>query len=46
MEDFLDAIEVTKPTTIEWLTTIKNYIKYANQGCHYSEAAAFIKENL
>lgn len=46
MEDLLDAIEVTKPTTIEWLTTIKNYIKYANQGGLYSEAAAFIKENL
>lgn len=46
MEDLLDAIEVTKPTTFEWLTTIKNYIKYANQGGLYSEAAAFIKENL
>ncbi|WP_423802246.1 AAA family ATPase [Neobacillus sp. SAB-20_R2A] len=46
MEDLLDAIKVTKPTTIEWLTTIKNYIKYANQGGIYSDAAAFIKENL
>ncbi|MCH6268951.1 MULTISPECIES: ATP-binding protein [Neobacillus] len=46
MEDLLDVIKVTKPTTIEWLTTIKNYIKYANQGGIYSDAAAFIKENL
>lgn len=46
MEDLLEAIRVTKPTTIEWLTTIKNYIKYANQGGIYDEAAAYIKENL
>lgn len=46
MEDLLEAIKVTKPTTIEWLSTIKNYIKYANQGGIYSDAAAYIKENL
>lgn len=46
MEDLLEAINHTKPTTIEWLSTIKNYIKYANQGGIYSEAAAYIKENL
>lgn len=46
MEDLLEAIHVTKPTTIEWLTTIKNYIKYANQGGIYNEAAAYIKEHL
>jgi hypothetical protein len=37
MEDLLDAISTTKPTTIEWLLTIKNYIKYGNQGGIYSE---------
>ncbi|MEH7356251.1 ATP-binding protein [Neobacillus drentensis] len=46
MEDLLDAISETKPTTIEWLSTIKNYIKYANQSGIYSEAAAYIKGNL
>lgn len=46
MEDLLDAINITKPTTIEWLSTVKNYIKYANQGGIYSEAADYIKENL
>lgn len=46
MDDLLDAINVTKPTTIEWLTTVKNYIKYANQGGLYNEAADYIRENL
>ncbi|MBG9590179.1 ATP-binding protein [Cytobacillus firmus] len=46
MEDLLGVINVTKPTTIEWLSTIKNYIKYANQGGIYNEAAAYIKKNL
>jgi SpoVK/Ycf46/Vps4 family AAA+-type ATPase len=46
MEDLLEAISTTKPTTIEWLTTIRNYIKYGNQSGIYSEAAAYIKENL
>ncbi|ALC89204.1 cell division protein [Bacillus sp. FJAT-18017] len=46
MEDLLDAIKSTKPTTLEWLSTIKNYIKYGNQGGMYNEAAAYIKENL
>ncbi|MFS0774854.1 ATP-binding protein [Neobacillus sp. 3P2-tot-E-2] len=46
MDDLLDAIHLTKPTTIEWLSTIKNYIKYGNQGGIYHEAAAYIRENL
>lgn len=45
MNDLLDAIHQTKPTTLEWLSTIKNYIKYGNQGGLYNEAAAYIKEN-
>ncbi|CEG28733.1 ATP-binding protein [Bacillus sp. B-jedd] len=30
MEDLLNAINQTKPTTLEWLATIKNYIKFGN----------------
>lgn len=44
MEDILSAIESTKPSTLEWMTTIKNYIKYANQGGLYDEASRYIKE--
>ncbi|AGK53726.1 ATP-binding protein [Bacillus sp. 1NLA3E] len=46
MEDILTAIDSTKPSTLEWMTTIKNYIKYANQGGLYDEASRYIKEFL
>lgn len=44
MDDLLEAIKITKPTTIEWLNTIKNYIKYANQGGLYSDAADYVMQ--
>jgi SpoVK/Ycf46/Vps4 family AAA+-type ATPase len=46
MDDILMAIDSTKPSTLEWMTTIKNYIKYANQGGLYDEASRYIKEYL
>ncbi|WP_059173833.1 26S protease regulatory subunit [Bacillus sp. FJAT-27445] len=46
MDDLLDSIKQTKPTTTEWLNTIKNYIKYANQGGLYSDAADYIKKHM
>ncbi|MEH7094895.1 AAA family ATPase [Neobacillus vireti] len=45
MDDLLEIIENTKPTTIEWLNTIKNYIKYSNQSGLYNDAAKYLKEN-
>jgi hypothetical protein len=42
----LAAIQTTKPSTIEWLTTIKNYIKYSNQSGQYNDAAQYIKKHF
>lgn len=44
MDDLIKAIESSKPSTIEWLTTIKNYIKYSNQSGLYSDVAKYLKE--
>lgn len=46
MEDLLHAISSTRPSTIEWLNTIKNYIKYSNQSGLYNDAAKYLKEFL
>jgi len=46
MDDLLLAIKQTNPSTLEWINTIKNYIKYANQSGLYSDVAMYIKENL
>ncbi|WP_070119683.1 ATP-binding protein [Bacillus marinisedimentorum] len=43
MEDLIKAVEETSPSTLEWLTTIKNYIKYSNQSGLYSDAARYIR---
>lgn len=45
MTDLMEAVSETKPTTIEWLRTIKNYVKYANQGGLYSDVADFLSKN-
>ncbi|MUK89206.1 AAA family ATPase [Ornithinibacillus sp. L9] len=46
MEDLLYAIEETIPSTLEWLQTIKNYIKYSNQTGLYKEVAKYINKVL
>lgn len=45
MSDLMEAISETKPTTIDWLRTIKNYVRYANQGGLYSDVADFLSKN-
>ncbi|MEH6906770.1 AAA family ATPase [Neobacillus drentensis] len=44
MADLLQIIEKTKPTTVEWLNTIKNYIKYSNQSGLYHDAAKYLNQ--
>jgi SpoVK/Ycf46/Vps4 family AAA+-type ATPase len=44
MDDLVKAIDSSKPSTIEWLTSIKNYIKYSNQSGLYSDVAKYLKE--
>ncbi|MGQ7280208.1 AAA family ATPase [Brevibacillus thermoruber] len=42
MEDLREAIADTRPSTIEWLRTVKNYVKYANQGGLYDDVEKFL----
>lgn len=39
------ALKLTKPTTLEWLTTARNYAKYANEGGQYDEVLEFLKKH-
>ncbi|HEU0034819.1 MAG TPA: ATP-binding protein [Kofleriaceae bacterium] len=37
------ALAEIKPTTVEWLTTARNYARYANEGGQYDEVLEFLK---
>lgn len=39
------ALADARPTTIEWLSTARNYAKYANEGGFYNEVQAFLKQH-
>jgi SpoVK/Ycf46/Vps4 family AAA+-type ATPase len=39
----LGALREIKPTTVEWLTTARNYARYANEGGQYDEVLEFLK---
>ncbi|MGE0548251.1 MAG: 26S protease regulatory subunit [Kofleriaceae bacterium] len=39
----LSALSEVKPTTIEWLTTARNYARYSNEGGQYDEVLEFLK---
>jgi AAA+ superfamily predicted ATPase len=39
------ALGEVRPTTLEWLTTARNYAKYSNTGGQYDDVAAFLKAN-
>ncbi|KID56208.1 cell division protein [Pseudoalteromonas luteoviolacea] len=39
-----DAMNISKPTTLEWLTMARNYAKYANDAGQYDEVMAFLKK--
>ena len=42
MEDLLKAIRITTPSTLEWLKTIKNYVKYSNQAGLYDDVETYL----
>lgn len=42
MKDLLTAINQTRPSTIEWLRTIKNYVIYANQSGVYNDVSDYL----
>jgi ATP-dependent 26S proteasome regulatory subunit len=39
------ALAEVRSTTVEWLTTARNYARYANEGGQYDEVLAFLKEH-
>ncbi|MGE0868319.1 MAG: 26S protease regulatory subunit [Kofleriaceae bacterium] len=39
----LGALTEVKPTTIEWLTTARNYARYSNEGGQYDDVLEFLK---
>ena len=38
----VSALAEIKPTTSEWLTTARNYARYANEGGQYDEVLDFL----
>ena len=44
-EDFREALTEVKPTAMEWLTTARNYARYANEAGQYDEVLAFLREH-
>ena len=45
MAHFKEALEQVKPTTLEWLTTARNYARYANEGGQYDDVLEFLKRH-
>jgi len=39
------AAREVRPTTLEWLTTARNYARYANEAGHYDEVLDFLKRH-
>jgi transitional endoplasmic reticulum ATPase len=41
----LYALESVRPSTTEWLTTARNYARYANEGGQYDEVLEFLRQH-
>src|SRR4029079_6088211 len=41
----VEALTEIKPTTIEWLTTARNYARYSNEGGQYDEVLEFLRRH-
>ena len=39
------ALKEVRATTLEWLTTARNYARYANEGGQYDDVLAFLKKH-
>lgn len=44
-DDLRKALKDAKPTTLEWLTTARNYARYANEAGQYDDVLAFLDKN-
>lgn len=40
-----DALRARRATTLEWLTTVRNYAKYSNEGGLYDDVVDFLKKH-
>ena len=45
MDHFREALDEVRPTTLEWLTTARNYAKYSNTGGQYDDVARFLESH-
>jgi transitional endoplasmic reticulum ATPase len=43
MAHLQEALREVKPTTLEWLTTARNYARYSNESGQYDDVLAFLK---
>lgn len=43
--DLKQALQEVKPTALEWLTTARNYARYANEAGQYDEVLAFLQKH-
>ncbi|WOO37675.1 AAA family ATPase [Anaerocolumna sp. AGMB13020] len=43
-KDLLKAVASTRPSTIEWLKTIRNFVKYSNQTGLYDEVEKYLSK--
>ncbi|MEJ8545771.1 AAA family ATPase [Brevibacillus borstelensis] len=44
MRDLESVLSEVKPTTLDWLRTAKNYVKYANQSGLYNDVEAYLRK--
>ena len=42
---FKEALSESRATTMEWLTTARNYARYANDGGRYNDVLEFINKH-
>jgi transitional endoplasmic reticulum ATPase len=42
---FKEALKEVRATTLEWLTTARNYARYANEGNQYDDVLAFLDKH-
>lgn len=45
MQHFKSALAESKSTTVEWLTTARNYARYSNDGGRYDDVLEFIRKH-
>lgn len=43
--DLANALGMVKATTVEWLSSARNYARYANEGGQYDDVLAFLAKN-